>query len=142
MIVSTKGRYALRVMVRFAQRGREEYIPLKEIAEGEEISQKYLESIMTVLSKAGFVDAAAGKGGGYRLNRSPEEYTVGEILNCIEDNLAPVACIKAGSINCDRSDACLTVPMWKELDDITNAYLATVTLTDLLTGDKWKNKNY
>ena len=79
MIVSTKGRYALRVMVSFAQRGTGEYIPLKEIAEAEGISQKYLESIMTTLSKAGFVDAVHGKGGGYRLNRDPEEYTVGSI---------------------------------------------------------------
>ena len=99
---------------------------------------KYLEMIVGNLKKAQLVDSTRGKEGGYKLSRKPEEYTVGEILNCIEDNLAPVACIKAGSINCDRSDACLTVPMWKELDDITNAYLATVTLTDLLTGDKWK----
>ena len=76
MIVSTKGRYALRVMLCFAQRGSDEYVPLKEIAEAEDISQKYLESIMTILSKAGFVDAVHGKGGGYRLNRKPEEYTV------------------------------------------------------------------
>ena len=80
MIVSTKGRYALRVMLCFAQRGNDEYIPLKEIAEAEGISQKYLESIMTILSKAGFVDAVHGKGGGYRLNRAPQEYTVGSIL--------------------------------------------------------------
>ena len=84
MIVSTKGRYALRVMVNFAQRSADEYIPLKEIAESEGISQKYLESIMTVLSKAGFVDAVHGKGGGYRLNRKPEEYTVGSILKLTE----------------------------------------------------------
>ena len=81
MIVSTKGRYALRVMVHFAQRGNEGYIPLKEIAEAEGISQKYLETIMSTLSKAGFVDAVHGKGGGYRLNRTPDEYTVGSILH-------------------------------------------------------------
>ena len=80
MIVSTKGRYALRVMVHFALKGAEDFIPLKEIAESEGISQKYLESIMTVLSKAGFVDAVHGKGGGYRLNRQPKDYTVGSIL--------------------------------------------------------------
>ena len=89
MIVSTKGRYALRVMVHFAQRGGEEYIPLKEIAEAEGISQKYLESIMSTLSKAGFVDAVHGKGGGYRLNRKPEEYTIGSILKLTEGGLAP-----------------------------------------------------
>ena len=97
MIVSTKGRYALRVMVRFALMGGEEYIPLKEIAEAESISQKYLESIMTTLSKAGFVDAVHGKGGGYRLNRKPEEYTVGSILKLTEGSLAAVSCVCMGA---------------------------------------------
>ena len=92
MIVSTKGRYALRVMLYFALHGGEEYIPLKEIAETEGISQKYLESIMTTLSKAGMVDAVHGKGGGYRLNRKPEEYTVGSILKLTEGGLATVSC--------------------------------------------------
>ena len=75
---------------------------------------------------------------GVGFSRSPEEYSVGDILRCIEDNLAPVACIKAGSISCEHAGACMTIPMWKELDDITNAYLDTVTLNDLLTGEKWK----
>ena len=100
MIVSTKGRYALRVMVSFAQRGAEEYIPLKEIAEAEGISQKYLESIMTTLSKAGFVDAVHGKGGGYRLNRKPEEYTIGSILKLTEGSLAAVSCTAQGAAAC------------------------------------------
>ena len=99
MIVSTKGRYALRVMVCFAQRGGNEYIPLKEIAESEGISQKYLESIMTTLSKAGFVDAVHGKGGGYRLSREPGEYTLGEILRLTEGSLAPVACLELSLIH-------------------------------------------
>ena len=142
MNVTSKGRYALRIMIYLAQHSDEGYISLKTISDCTELSMKYLEMIVGNLKKAQLVDSTRGKEGGYKLSRKPEEYTVGEILNCIEDNLAPVACIKAGSINCDRSDACLTVPMWKELDDITNAYLATVTLTDLLTGDKWKNKNY
>lgn len=142
MNVTSKGRYALMVMIDLAQHPDDGFISLKTIADRQGISMKYLEMIVGNLKKAQLVDSTRGKEGGYKLSRKPEEYTVGEILNCIEDNLAPVACIKAGSINCDRSDACLTVPMWKELDDITNAYLATVTLTDLLTGDKWKNKNY
>ena len=96
MIVSTKGRYALRVMVSFAQRGGDEYIPLKEIAEAEEISQKYLETIMTTLSKAGFVDAVHGKGGGYRLSRKPEEYTIGSILKLTEGSLAVASCTTQG----------------------------------------------
>ena len=142
MNVTSKGRYALMVMIDLAQHPDDGFISLKTIADRQGISMKYLEMIVGNLKKAQLVDSTRGKEGGYKLSRKPEEYTVGEILNCLEDNLAPVACIKAGSINCDRSDACLTVPMWKELDDITNAYLATVTLTDLLTGDKWKNKNY
>ena len=142
MNVTSKGRYALRIMIYLAQHSDEGYISLKTISDRTELSMKYLEMIVGNLKKAQLVDSTRGKEGGYKLSRKPEEYNVGEILNCLEDNLAPVACIKSGSINCDRSDACLTVPMWKELDDITNAYLATVTLTDLLTGDKWKNKNY
>ena len=133
MIVSTKGRYALRVMVRFAQRGREEFIPLKEIAEGEEISQKYLESIMTVLSKAGFVDAAAGKGGGYRLNRSPEEYTVGSILKLTEGSLSAVSCTTQGSSACSRSTCCDTLPMWQKLDRLIQDFFDGITLEDLLS---------
>ena len=104
MIVSTKGRYALRVMVCFAQRGGNEYIPLKEIAESEGISQKYLESIMTTLSKAGFVDAVHGKGGGYRLNRRPEEYTIGSILQLMEGSLDAVSCTAQGAAACSRAE--------------------------------------
>ena len=102
MIVSTKGRYALRVMLCLAQRGDDAYIPLKEIAEAEDISQKYLESIMTILSKAGFLDAVHGKGGGYRLNRKPGEYTVGSILRQTEGSLAPVSCTTQGAAACSR----------------------------------------
>ena len=129
MIVSTKGRYALRVMVSFAQRGREEYIPLKEIAEAEGISQKYLESIMTVLSKAGFVDAVHGKGGGYRLNRDPEEYTVGAILKLTEGNLSPVSCTSQG---CSRPTCCKAMPMWERLEKMIDDFFEGITLADIL----------
>ena len=139
MNVTSKGRYALRIMIDLAQHPDEGYISLKSISERTELSMKYLEMIVGNLKKAELVDSTRGKEGGYKLSKSPGDYTVGEILNCIEDNLAPVACIKGGSVNCDRSGACLTVPMWKELDDITNQYLSTVTLNDLLTGDKWKS---
>ena len=142
MNVTSKGRYALRIMIDLAQHRDEGYISLKTISDRTQLSMKYLEMIVGNLKKAELVDSTRGKEGGYKLNKTPQEYSIGEILRCIEDNLAPVACIKEGEIQCDRSGACLTVPMWKELDDITNAYLATVTLTDLLTGDKWKNKNY
>jgi Rrf2 family protein len=132
MIVSTKGRYALRVMVRFAQLGREEYIPLKEIAEKEGISQKYLESIMTVLSKAGFLDALHGKGGGYRLNREPKDYTVGSILKLTEGSLATVSCTSQGPAACSRSTCCTTLPMWERLDKMVDEFFEGITLADLL----------
>ena len=132
MIVSTKGRYALRVMVSFAQRGAEEYIPLKEIAEAEGISQKYLESIMTTLSKAGFVDAVHGKGGGYRLNRKPEEYTIGSILKLTEGSLAAVSCTAQGAAACSRTECCQAKPMWDRLEKLIDDFFEGITLADLL----------
>ena len=132
MIVSTKGRYALRVMLCLAQREEGAFIPLKEIAEGEEISQKYLESIMTILSKAGFLDAVHGKGGGYRLNRKPEEYTVGSILRLTEGTLAPVSCTTQGAAACSRSSCCQTLPMWEKLEKLINDFFEGITLADLL----------
>ena len=136
MIVSTKGRYALRVMLHFAQKGGEDYIPLKEIAEAEGISQKYLESIMTVLSKAGFVDAAHGKGGGYRLNRKPEGYTIGSILKLTEGSLAAVSCTSQGPAACQRSECCQTKPMWDRLDSMIDGFFESITLQDLLNENK------
>ena len=138
MIVSTKGRYALRVMLCLAQRGGDEYIPLKEIAEEEEISQKYLESIMTILSKAGFLDAVHGKGGGYRLNRKPEEYTVGSILRLTEGSLAPVSCTTQGAAACSRSTCCQTLPMWDKLDKMIDEFFEGITLEDLLKENNTK----
>ena len=136
MIVSTKGRYALRVMVCLAMRGSGEYIPLKEIAETEGISQKYLESIMTVLSKADFVDAVHGKGGGYRLNRKPADYTVGSILKLTEGSLATVSCTTQGPSACSRSSCCQTLPMWERLDRMVEESFAGITLQDLLEENK------
>lgn len=132
MIVSAKGRYALRVMVHFAQRGGDEYIPLKEIAEAEGISQKYLESIMTTLSKAGFVDAVHGKGGGYRLNRKPEEYTVGSILKLTEGGLTVVSCTAQGASACARTECCQAKPMWDKLDKMIDDFFEGITIGDLL----------
>ena len=132
MIVSTKGRYALRVMVHFAVHGGEGYIPLKEIAESEGISQKYLESIMTTLSKAGFVDAVHGKGGGYRLNREPKDYTVGSILKLTEGSLAAVSCTSQGPSACGRASCCQTKPMWDKLDAMIDQFFEGITLADLL----------
>lgn len=132
MIVSTKGRYALRVMVYFVLHGQEGYIPLKQIAEAEGISLKYLESIMSTLSKGGFVDAAPGKGGGYRLNRPAQSYTVGSILKLTEGSLATVSCTTQGASACNRASCCHTLPMWEKLDTMVNDFFESITLADLL----------
>ena len=132
MIVSTKGRYALRVMVRLAQTAPGEYIPLKEIAEAEHISQKYLEAIMATLSKANFVDAVHGKGGGYRLNRPPEEYTVGSILKLTEGSLASTGCTSQGPNPCGRATCCEALPMWEKLDKMIDEFFEGITIADLL----------
>lgn len=140
MNVTSRGRYALRVMVDLAQHPEEEYISLKTVADRQQISMKYLESIVASLKRAELLESTRGKDGGYRLCREPSAYSVGEILRSIEDNLAPVACIREGDVHCERAAACVTIPMWKELDEITNSYLDTVTLQDLLSGDKWKTQ--
>ncbi len=126
MIVSSKGRYALRVMVALAQQPGNDYIPLKDIAEAEGISRKYLESIMTILSKADFVDASHGKNGGYRLNRPVEEYTVGDILRLTEGDLSPVSCDAA----CERS--CPSRPMWERLGRMIDEFFDGITLRQLM----------
>lgn len=131
MIVSTRGRYALRVMIDLAENSNQERIPLKEIAERQGISQKYIESIMTLLSKNKFVDAVHGKGGGYKLNKKPQEYRVGDILRLTEGTLAPVACLDKDAPPCDRKKFCRTLPMWTKLDKLVEDYLDSVTLSDL-----------
>lgn len=138
MNVTTKGRYALRFMTDLALHTEDGFISLKTIADRQNVSMKYLEMIAGSLKKANLIDSTRGKEGGYTLSRLPSEYTIGEILRCTEENLAPVACIRAGNVNCDHAAECLTVPMWKELDDLTNSYLDSVTLNDLLNGEKWK----
>ncbi len=124
-------------MLDLAQHPDESYISLKTIAERQDFSMKYLESIVGTLKKAGLVESSRGKEGGYALARAPEDYTVGEILRCMEDKLAPVSCITADGVTCSQASGCLTLPMWRELDELTNRYLDTVTLRDLLSGDKW-----
>lgn len=133
MIVSTRGRYALRVMLDLVEHQTEERIPLKDISERQGVSQKYLESIMTLLSKNNLVDAIHGKRGGYRLNRKPEEYPVGEILRLTEGSLAPVACLESGSVNCERSAHCKTLPMWTKLGKLINEFFDSITLADLIS---------
>ena len=139
MNVTSKGRYALRVMLDLAQHPDDGIISLKTIADRQQVSMKYLELIVSSLKKAGLVESSRGKVGGYRLCRPPAAYSVGEILRCIEDSLAPVSCIKDGNVCCERSGACMTVPMWMELDNRINAYLDAVSLQDLLTGERWKS---
>ena len=136
MIVSTKGRYALRVMVCLAGGPEGAYVPLKEIAENEGISQKYLESIMTVLSKGDLVDALHGKGGGYRLNKPAEDYTVGSILKLTEGSLNVASCTAQGAAACARSTCCNTLPMWERLDKLIDDFFEGITLADLLQESK------
>ena len=132
MIVSTKGRYALRVMIDLAEQHTDERVPLKEIAERQGISQKYIEAIMTLLSKNHFVDAVHGKGGGYQLNKKPEEYKVGDILRLTEGSLSPVACLEKGAEVCPRKAECRTLPMWTKLDEIVENYLDSISIADLM----------
>ena len=136
MIVSTKGRYALRVMIDLAEQAAADNsvgrTPLKEIAERQSISQKYIEAIMTILSKNGFVDATHGKGGGYKLNKKPSEYKVGDILRLTEGTLAPVACLEKGSPSCPIKKNCRTIKMWTKLDELVENYLDSVTIEDLM----------
>ena len=132
MLVSTKGRYALRVMVELACHDREEYVPLRTIAQQQSISEKYLESILTVLSKAGAIDGLRGKGGGYRLNREAKNYSVGEILRLAEGTLAPVSCLDCTPNKCERAASCRTLPMWEKLNTLICNYLYSVSLADLI----------
>lgn len=140
MNITSKGRYALRVMLDLAQQDPEEFISLKSIADRQGISMKYLEAIVCSLKKAGLVESSRGKEGGYRLVRPSTDYSAYEILHCLEDNLAPVSCIRDGSVSCDNAANCQTLPMWRELDGLVADYLGHVTLHDLQTGEKWNQK--
>ena len=132
MMISSRGRYCLRVMIDLAEHQDIGYIPMKDVAARQDISLKYLEKILPVLVKNGIVEGLQGKAGGYRLIRKPEEYTLGEILRLTEGSLAPVACLECGAASCDRADRCKTLPVWTELDRIVNSYLDSVTVADLL----------
>ena len=135
MKISTRGRYALRVMIDLAEQRSGGYIRLKDIVDRQDISQKYLEGIMTDLSKAGMVEGQHGKGGGYKLNRAPEDYSVGEILRITEGDLAPIACLEKEASLCARAQECRTLPMWKKLYELINEYLDGVSLADLMQKD-------
>lgn len=134
MMISTKGRYALRVMLDMALQPEGAFVPLKEVAQRQEISLKYLEAIVAILNRADFLDSQRGKAGGYRLKRKPVDYSAGEILRLTEGTLAPVSCLDHGCAECDLSPKCLTMPLWQKLDGLIGGYLSGVTLQDLLDG--------
>lgn len=132
MIISTRGRYALRVMLDIAENGNGDYIAMKKIAQRQGISLKYLERILPVLTQNQIIEGIQGKGGGYRLTRKPEEYRVGEILRLTEKDLAPVSCLECNAEPCERRDECRTLPMWTKLQDMITNYLDSVLLSDLM----------
>ena len=132
MMISTKGRYALRVMLDLAIHNTGRYIPLKDIAERQGISVKYLENILSSLSRVEMVDATRGKGGGYRLSKSPAEYSAGEIIRMAEGGLAMVSCLRDDRHGCEKADQCLSLPLWEGLDKVVSEYLDRYSLADLL----------
>ncbi|MDD4159587.1 MAG: RrF2 family transcriptional regulator [Synergistaceae bacterium] len=145
MKISTRGRYALRLMLDLALNNPDQYITIKSIAERQEISNKYLEQIITVLSRAGYVKSIRGAQGGYKLSRPAEEYTVGMILRLIEGSLTPVACMDDVPNNCPRCNNCVTLDVWKKLNDAINGVVDGITLADLVKQHKVKlmsDKNY
>lgn len=132
IMISTKGRYGLRVMIDLAKNDNGSYIPLKDIAERQEISKKYLEIIVKKMVEGGLVKGSSGKGGGYKLVKKPEKYTVGEILTLMEGTISSVACLADRDYNCPRTKKCQTLPMWKEFDKMVHDYFYKKKLSDLL----------
>ena len=132
MMISTRGRYALRVMIDLAENQKDGLIPMKDVAERQGISLKYLEKILPVLSRNDYIEGTHGKGGGYRLTRAPEDYRVGDILRLTEGGLTPVSCAECSGEGCERKDSCRTIAMWQELDRLVNSYLDGITLGDLM----------
>ncbi|MEA4966229.1 MAG: RrF2 family transcriptional regulator [Oscillospiraceae bacterium] len=140
MMVSTKGRYALRIMIDLAQHYDGGYVSLSDIARRQYVSLKYMEAIVSVLNKAGFVESQRGKDGGYRLKRAPTAYSIGSILKLTEGSLAPISCSEFGSASpgdpvCEQAGSCITFKMWQHLDEIIDGYLERITLADLLAGE-------
>lgn len=133
MLVSSKGRYALRVMLELAENAASEtYLRLDTIAEAQEISEKYLEGIVNMLMKAGLIEGHRGRGGGYRLTKAPELYSVGEILRITDGSLAPIPCLDQEANPCERAGICKTLPMWERLDSMIEGYLDSISLSDLM----------
>ncbi|MDD4716148.1 MAG: RrF2 family transcriptional regulator [Oscillospiraceae bacterium] len=130
MMISTKGRYALNILLDLSQHADEGYISLKKISQRQKLPIKYLEAIVSVLNKSGMVESLRGKEGGYRLTKKPEDYTIGSIIKLAEGSIAPVSCLE--SENCAQACHCLTLPLWMKLEGLIDAYLESVTLKDLL----------
>ena len=135
MLISTRGRYAIRVMLDLAENASEHYIPMKEVAERQNLSLKYIERIVPVLTKNGFIEGVHGKGGGYRLTKTPKDYKIGEILRLTEGELSPVACLECGAEPCDRAESCKTLPMWRQFKQMIDQYFDGITLEDLQNGN-------
>lgn len=136
MMISTRGRYALRVLIDLAEHRDDGYIPMKEIAQRQELSLKYLERILPVLTKAGIITGLQGKTGGYRLTVAPDDCTIGDVLRLTEGDLAPVACLECGAKPCPRKDQCRTYPMWAEFQQVISEFFDRKTLADIMkTGD-------
>lgn len=140
MKISTKGRYALRLMLDLALQNEDSPVCIKDIARRQEISEKYLEQIISVLNKAGYVKSVRGAQGGYLLKREPEDYTVGMILRVTEGSLAPVECAEEGNLCCDRMHKCATAMLWKKINDAVNDVVDQVTLADLVEWQQEKNE--
>lgn len=142
MKISTKGRYALRLMIDLAVNSVGEPVSLKDVAKRQGISEKYLEQIISVLNRAGYVKSIRGAQGGYLLRRAPEEYTVGMILRLTEGSLAPVTCVEDGDFPCERQENCVTVILWKKINDAINSVVDSITLQDLVDWQNEKNGQY
>lgn len=132
MLISTKGRYALRVLLDLAEHKEDGFVPLKLVAKRQGLSLKYIEQIIPSLKKNNMIEGVSGKGGGYRLIKNPEEYTVGEILRLTEGSIAPVSCLECGAKPCERAKTCKTLPMWKSFYKMTNDFFDGITLADFL----------
>ena len=138
-MISTKGRYAVRILIDLGEHYNGEYIPMKDVATRQNVSLKYIERIIPVLVKAKLVDAVHGKGGGYKLNRTPEEYTVWEVLSLCEGEMAPVACLEDDAPPCERVTECKTIPMWRDYYKLTKDFFSKITIADLMKNNSIDN---
>ena len=142
MKISTKGRYALRMLLDLAQNQGDGYVSLKDIAQRQEVSKQYLEQIVPLLNKSNLLRTNRGYQGGYRLAKDPGDYTVGEILRITEGDLAPVACLQSGEVDCPRAEQCLTISVWEGLYHVINRYLDSITLQDILDSGPGSGDDY